>query len=222
MKLGYVYAVDFGQGLVKIGRALKPEARIRALETQSGRAALNYWFSPLIEDYEKIELQAHKELKEFRRTGEWFSINLFKAISTIENTGFVIATDESNKKIKDISDNHMKIITDTFGWNNTENTLVLIEESTNKHDKFDHSSCGEYPCESCLEFSAAVDCVFDGINKEDAVNLITASMKCTKEKAMDLVNIMDELGIIQFSAIIGKSQVIALLEQDKQVKLEDK
>jgi len=90
----------------------------------------------------------------------------------------------------------------------------------------DHTKC-QNP--ECVGYRTAIDCVNDDMTPQQAINAIVSDSKLSAEEASHYVSSMVDIGfldgkqakerVIQFSEIIGKSQVIALLEQDNQQRL---
>lgn len=87
-KLGHVYIVDNGLGMVKIGRTINPERRIRAIETQTGIELKNTYVSPKCSNYESLEITAHKEFAKYRVKGEWFKVEFPKVKEFLSSCNF--------------------------------------------------------------------------------------------------------------------------------------
>jgi len=83
-KLGFVYALLSTDGLVKIGRALNPKARIRGISTHTGRTFVQAYISPPVDDYKKLERTLHQTFAGCRKMGEWFDISIDTVVSEIK------------------------------------------------------------------------------------------------------------------------------------------
>lgn len=70
---GYVYVIQDGHGLCKIGRARDPRARLQALATASS-SELTLVATWKTEDADALEAQFHATWREQRVRGEWFDI----------------------------------------------------------------------------------------------------------------------------------------------------
>jgi len=83
--VGYVYAIETDSNHVKIGCSINPLQRIRTIETQSGKASINYWVSYELENWYLIESMVHELLKAKRKIGEYFDVSFNDAITTINS-----------------------------------------------------------------------------------------------------------------------------------------
>ena len=96
----YLYVFDFG-GVCKIGRSFKPSERSATVKTSSGRNYFGGWC--LDGDYcaVKAEALAHKQMREHRGIGEWFSVT---ADEVIENLEIDVDVSEFRRKKKKSAD----------------------------------------------------------------------------------------------------------------------
>ncbi len=86
-----IYVVCAPHGLRKIGISLSPEGRVRELERAGGhRLELEYQLTPLRRRPESqgerarvVEAWTHFYLSEYRVIGEWFEVELERAVQTI-------------------------------------------------------------------------------------------------------------------------------------------
>lgn len=69
---GYVYLMSMGQGLVKIGRAVSVEARLREFEVANPLLTIIY--SKAVSDARAIESALHRKWRAKRFKGEWYSL----------------------------------------------------------------------------------------------------------------------------------------------------
>ena len=69
----FVYIIEFGPKLVKIGRSRKPDLRVLNVSSASGRKSRRVWVSPPIMNAGDVERRAHASVGEFRGHGEWFN-----------------------------------------------------------------------------------------------------------------------------------------------------
>ena len=78
-KKGFVYIVKFND-LIKIGVSVKPEKRVRSLETQQGRNNQAVIVLGSFSDYRNIEKAIHRELEISRTEGEYFNCSYYDAL----------------------------------------------------------------------------------------------------------------------------------------------
>jgi len=82
---GHVYVVEYDNGLVKIGKTMNPDQRIKALRTMSSANVVRHFMSEVTMDPHRIESMAHRHFKAFRKHGEFFGISMVDAESFIMN-----------------------------------------------------------------------------------------------------------------------------------------
>ena len=82
---GYIYLIDGGNGLFKIGKTIRhPKDRLKDMQTMCPvQLELVYYFES--KDLVNVERILHHNLKSFRRHGEWFELSdkqveIFKGI----------------------------------------------------------------------------------------------------------------------------------------------
>jgi hypothetical protein len=83
MALSYVYVVGDDRA-VKIGKSARPEARIGLLQTASSATLTTHYLGVTNGDAGLIEQSAHRLLRPYRLTGEWFSAAPSIAIAAVE------------------------------------------------------------------------------------------------------------------------------------------
>lgn len=107
---GYVYAIQNGD-IVKTGRSLHPEKRLKTIQTQGGFTTQTIFISRASSLYSKVEARCHEKLKSNRLFGEWFGVSFSDAVACIIKTMEEIATPESEEK----EENRFKNIPDIVG-----------------------------------------------------------------------------------------------------------
>lgn len=107
---GYVYAIQNGN-IVKIGRSLRPEQRLKTIQTQGGFTTQTIFISKASSLYSKVEARCHEKLKRNRVFGEWFNLSFSDAVECIKQTIEEIATPENEKK----EENRFTNITEIVG-----------------------------------------------------------------------------------------------------------
>lgn len=80
----YVYVVEFGDQLVKVGRSIYPHTRAKNLSTGSGRKLGRIWVSRPMHSACKMEGRVHAALGARRGLGEWFACSFDEAVSIAE------------------------------------------------------------------------------------------------------------------------------------------
>lgn len=81
---GHVYVIE-ARGRVKIGRSKTPRSRIRTLATQGGSRPERIHITPLHENYQRTELDAHAVFHAHRVVGEWFDVSFETAVTIVES-----------------------------------------------------------------------------------------------------------------------------------------
>lgn len=81
----HVYVIEFGSGLVKVGRSIHPNRRAANIASGSGRKQMRLWISPAVHGARPWEARAHAALGDFRQIGEWFKCSFEDAVSAAEN-----------------------------------------------------------------------------------------------------------------------------------------
>jgi hypothetical protein len=76
-----IYVFDFGNQ-IKIGQSGNVKRRLRNIETQSGREAVQTF---IIETYPEYEYLLHKLLSEYRGVGEYFNVPFNFAVSILKS-----------------------------------------------------------------------------------------------------------------------------------------
>lgn len=84
MIVGHVYVVGISDNPVKIGSARDVKARLHALQIGNADTLTLFHKEPTIHSLQKAESAVHRELKEFRRRGEWFDVSAEFAIATVQ------------------------------------------------------------------------------------------------------------------------------------------
>ena len=80
---GFVYVIERPDGYVKIGRSMRPEARMRAIAMQAGFEPKNTWISEELENAAFVERASHEWLTCWRTIGEWFEIEFDFAVMIV-------------------------------------------------------------------------------------------------------------------------------------------
>ena len=80
----HVYVISrASDGLVKVGRSITPDVRLRTLETQGGFHIARAWVSVPLDDSITTESLAHLALQESRDIGEWFAVDFDEAVAAV-------------------------------------------------------------------------------------------------------------------------------------------
>lgn len=139
LDVGYVYAVKFPSGKVKIGRTINPTQRIRAICSQSGycfNTEAEYFYVETAK-HSNVEKECHAaaSLISDRQVGEFFNCSLADAIEIIK-TNMISFTQEEFDADKRASDANSKAFLD-----NMKNILLRkssIFDSFNIGGKYAH------------------------------------------------------------------------------------
>ncbi|MEK9811264.1 MAG: GIY-YIG nuclease family protein [Candidatus Nanopelagicales bacterium] len=86
---GFVYVIQDGHGMIKVGRTVNVDNRLRRIMTGNSSGELTVLFSAEVANMVDVESMIHVRLDEFRVHGEWFNVDPDKAVS--------IAKDEVKK-----------------------------------------------------------------------------------------------------------------------------
>ncbi len=82
-----VYVIERTDGLVKIGRSINPNQRIKSLERQGGFRSSRAWISIPGTFDAKAEIRAHHVLDGHRAIGEWFDVDFDQAVVAVVDNG---------------------------------------------------------------------------------------------------------------------------------------
>lgn len=85
---GYVYIIEKEDKLIKIGKTINFEQRLRTLETQGAFKIKRRYISPVCNNYSQLETKMHTFFKEHRTIGEWFNIDFETAVKKLKKMGF--------------------------------------------------------------------------------------------------------------------------------------
>ncbi len=80
---GAVYVIDYGNGVVKIGKSIHPEKRIKSLATVSSLKIVRSFISKKSAHFAAIEKAAHRQFHEDNLHGEMFTISYEKAVDWV-------------------------------------------------------------------------------------------------------------------------------------------
>lgn len=113
---GYVYVIDGGSGLVKVGRSLSPQTRINGIASSGGFKIQRQWVSPAVAYHSKLELKSHEELAQYRVLGEWFSCSFEMAVATVTRLvpEFAECDEEAEAKARLQGEENMRMIIGAF------------------------------------------------------------------------------------------------------------
>ncbi len=84
----HIYVISVNEnGPVKIGSSKNPNRRLKQLQTANCSSLILYYQTEITYDLniKKLEKLIHKDINYLRTKGEWFNINVNKAISVIEH-----------------------------------------------------------------------------------------------------------------------------------------
>ncbi len=99
----FVYVVDGGQGLVKIGVSTDPTARLVTLQTGSPHRLRLAFTAPTFGHAFEIEQEAHAILAAQRANGEWFAVSSDLAIAALfgaaDRTGFSMSEPNKDERL---------------------------------------------------------------------------------------------------------------------------
>lgn len=82
---GKVYVFQSEDGPVKVGCSKDVRVREHTIQTSSGRKITNVWHTEDCSNYNFVEKQAHKLLKNYRTIGEWFDCDFNTAKAAVSN-----------------------------------------------------------------------------------------------------------------------------------------
>ena len=80
-----VYVIKCATGLAKIGVATDPSARLKSLQSATGRHLTLVHSSGARADAYAVEGLAHRKLREHRERGEWFAVCAAEAVAAINS-----------------------------------------------------------------------------------------------------------------------------------------
>ena len=84
-RVGYIYAVEFIRGMVKIGASRFPDKRIKTISAMNGCKNPEFYISELVESHLSIECAIHKYLDDKKIFSETFNLSMNEAIDTINS-----------------------------------------------------------------------------------------------------------------------------------------
>lgn len=115
---GFIYAIDGGNGVVKIGSSSNPERRLIGLQT-GWPTPLTLAFSLKSPTPAAVERRAHKMLAPHRTGGEWFRVGVEDAIRAITAAASpparaVTETSEDNATAGGVLNRHKRMQPDEY------------------------------------------------------------------------------------------------------------
>ena len=90
---GYVYAIEFEHGLVKIGMTKNPKSRVNGFENCVGIKLKNVAVTIPHRNFRQNERISHLRFDSDRKRGEWFDVDFMSVVNFIESLDF---EEESN------------------------------------------------------------------------------------------------------------------------------
>lgn len=84
-RVGYIYAIEFLGGVVKIGASRFPDKRIKTIAAMNGCKNPEFYISELVESHLSIENEIHKHLSDKNIFSETFSMSLNEAADVIDS-----------------------------------------------------------------------------------------------------------------------------------------
>lgn len=81
---GFVYVIDYGGGVVKIGKSIHPEKRMKSLTTMSSLKIVRSFISEKSANFSGIEKAAHRQFNEYNLHGEMFTMSYEKAVDWVK------------------------------------------------------------------------------------------------------------------------------------------
>lgn len=84
-RVGYIYAIEFLGGVVKIGASRFPDKRIKTIAAMNGCKSPEFYISELVENHLSIENEIHKHLSDRKIFSETFSLSLNEASDVIDS-----------------------------------------------------------------------------------------------------------------------------------------
>lgn len=82
-RVGYIYAIEFLGGVVKIGASRFPDKRIKTIAAMNGCKNPEFYISELVERHLSVENEIHKHLSGKKIFSETFSMSLNEAVDVI-------------------------------------------------------------------------------------------------------------------------------------------
>ena len=80
----HVYAMLANDGKIKIGISKYVPDRVKEIENQKEIEITDYFFTEKCSNPYMVERMIHEELKDFRHSGEWFTVTFEHAVRTID------------------------------------------------------------------------------------------------------------------------------------------
>lgn len=84
LKNKYLYVLEFSNGTVKIGITKEKEKRMKAISSASGMDVTRSYFTEKIDNVQNLETEIHKNFKDKRLNGEFFSVSFEEAVSEVK------------------------------------------------------------------------------------------------------------------------------------------
>ena len=82
---GHVYILEKEPGLIKIGCSIEPIKRIESLCSIFGIEPSDFWISPKIGNFHRIEARLHRLFRNSNIKNEWFNVDFDLAVVEAEN-----------------------------------------------------------------------------------------------------------------------------------------
>lgn len=80
-----IYLISSKNGYVKIGIAKNPEKRLKQLQTGNAEIlTIEYIVDVMVNTAKLVESMIHHNLKDYKKSGEWFDVSINRAKSEID------------------------------------------------------------------------------------------------------------------------------------------
>lgn len=106
---GYVYVLQTTDGMVKIGKSTKPEARVKGISSSGAHKVDRFHISDQGIEFSENEKRAHRHFRSSRVNGEWFGCDFDEAVEYIRGIEFTMT-----EGVKDALDRKYKILSSMF------------------------------------------------------------------------------------------------------------
>lgn len=100
MKASYIYIITNQINSVKIGFSVDPNKRVKQLQTGSSDKLELFWYTEISAPIHQIEKMIHKNLKHYKKVGEWFAIEPEIAKQEIEYAIITYSDDFTRQLVK--------------------------------------------------------------------------------------------------------------------------
>lgn len=192
-RVGYIYAIEFSGGVVKIGASRFPDKRIKTISAMNGCKNPDYYISELVESHLSVEHEIHKHLSDKKIFSETFSLSMTEAVDVI-NSFCGAVTAERIKQMEDEESIHAERVKRA-----TSQLLDQPKEMIEANDRLLKSciqECNEWldnfgDEKDAIEFMKSLDCpiavmAVSNRIKAKAIDALMSALNGDESKLMKL------------------------------------